>query len=32
MAMWPSCWKCAIGHFGALTGRWVKFGLPSRVT
>ena len=26
--MWPSCWKWAIGHFGALTGMWVKFGPP----
>ena len=26
--MWPSCWKCANGHFGALIGMCVKFGLP----
>ena len=32
MAMWPSCWKWATGHFGALTGRWVKLGLPSRLS
>ena len=31
-AMWPSCWKCAIGHFGALTGMWVKLGPPRRFT
>ena len=28
--MWPSCWKWATGHFGALTGRCVKFGPPRR--
>src|SRR3546814_10668528 len=27
--MCPSCWKCAIGHLGALIGIWVKFGLPN---
>ena len=26
--MWPSCWKLPNGHFGALIGRSVKFGLP----
>ena len=30
--MCPSCWKWANGHFGALTGRWVKFGLPRRLS
>src|SRR3546814_4486257 len=29
IAMCPSCWKCAIGHLGALIGIWVKFGLPN---
>ena len=31
IAMWPSCWKWAIGHFGALTGMCVKFGPPRRL-
>ena len=30
--MWPSCWKWATGHFGALTGMCVKFGPPSRLS